>query len=249
MRRVFVEKLRSGLILLSSSESHHLRDVLRLGVGDPVELFDSTGHEAIGRIEIIERRGLSVQVTQMVLPAARPQCRRICVASAVPKGDRADWLVEKLSEIGVERWVPLRTARSVVHPEGTAKFDRWRRHAVEAAKQSQRVGVMTVDALTELDSFLAATPTGKVVLSTRSGIGPMSAALDGRQTLVWLMIGPEGGWTDDEVERMRSAGATEAALSSTVLRIETAAILAAGIAITRPDTIVDGSEIDSSTRS
>jgi 16S rRNA (uracil1498-N3)-methyltransferase len=224
-RRAFCPSLRNGSFRLDPAEAHHVRDVLRATVGDRLELFDAAGRAAEARIDAIDREGVSVSV--QVIREANRDGLVLTVATAVPKADRADWLVEKLSELGVARWVPLETARSVVHPAGESKFDRWRRIAIEAAKQSKRSGVMEIAPLTELDAL----PLGEAacVLSTRDGCGPL-ATMEMRSPQV-LLIGPEGGWTAEELASLAQRGAREVSLTSTVLRVETAAIVAAGIVI------------------
>ncbi len=223
MRRVHISRLSTGDQRLSAEESHHLRDVLRVDVGDTVELFDARGRVARGTIAVLAP---TVIVTVEAI-AERAGGRRITVASAVPKGDRADWMIEKLSEIGVSEFVPLRSARSVVHPEGAGKLDRWRRIAVEAAKQSHRAGVLSIQPLATLDGLLKTTdPTTAIYFST-TATTPLRSTLDTRHST--LLVGPEGGWTDDEEAVMRAAGLTSASLGPTILRIETAAVLSAGL--------------------
>lgn len=234
MRRTFVPNLSVGPLSLPAAEAHHLRDVLRLTVGATVELFDAVGHRAIGTIVSSNADAMIVDVQAIEQPTAGRSRIAIHVASAVPKADRADWLVEKLSEIGADRWTPLRTARSVVHPEGIAKFDRWRRIAVEAAKQSRRSGVMEIDELHDLSAALTALNPGArlVILSTRrDSVRPLASLVaDESPPGGWqLWIGPEGGWTDDELATLMKAGGIEASLTPTVLRTETAAVLAAGV--------------------
>ena len=151
MRRLHVPTLFVGRLMLAAPVAHHARDVLRLPTGERVELFDDAGSSATGVLEM-HPAGVAVVVAALAPAATLPG--EVVIASAVPKGDRADWLVEKLSELQVARWVPLRTARSVVHPQGRGKTDRWTRIAVEAARQSGRVGVMTIDPLTSLKDAL-----------------------------------------------------------------------------------------------
>ena len=227
MRRVHVDLVRAGPLALPAGEAHHLRDVLRLDVGATIEVFDAAGRRATATLTRVDRDGVEARVDAIDNAIAAPS---IVVASAVPKADRADWLVEKLCELGVARWIPLRTARSVVHPEGRAKLERWGRIAIEAAKQSRRQGVMTIDALMSLDALLSTLdPTTTVVLSTRKEATPLAAV---RQAST-LLIGPEGGWTDDELSRLVLLGIREASLTQTVLRLETAAIVAAGVIASR----------------
>ncbi len=192
--------------------------------GDGVELFDHAGRIGQGQIESTDPI-VSVRVESVNLKKA---AQAIVVASAVPKGDRADWLVEKLSEIGVSRWVPLRTERSVVHPEGKGKTDRWRRIAEESAKQSRRVGVMELGELTPLSHFIdSIDPDIAFLLLTDPSAIPLITATHREPTI--LLIGPEGGWSDEETRSMVDRGLTPVSLGNTILRVETAAVVAAGI--------------------
>src|SRR5690348_13803369 len=102
MRRLHVSQLTVGEARLPEREAHHARDVLRLSANDEVELFDDAGQTARGILKIVDASGVIVEVSS-ITTAARDRMQ-ITVASAVPKGDRADWLVEKLSEIGVDRF-------------------------------------------------------------------------------------------------------------------------------------------------
>lgn len=223
MRRAFVTTLHLGSVSLDQNEAHHVRDVLRLGSGEAIELFDPLGRRALAMLDRVDRE----QVTAIVDKIDEHQMlRHITVASAVPKNERADWLVEKLSEVGVARWVPLKTDRSVVHPSGTSKVDRWKRIAIESAKQARRPGVMDIGELCTVESlaFEGLTP---MVLSTRGDSKPLASASPGGPVI--LLVGPEGGWTDAELDALRLRGASEMSLTTTILRIETAAVVAAGI--------------------
>jgi 16S rRNA (uracil1498-N3)-methyltransferase len=239
-RRVHVESVHAGVTEIPEREAHHLRDVLRLKVGEVVELFDDGGNVAEGEIIRCDSRSVAVAVAE-VAPAsgasARPQ---IIVAASVPKGDRADWMIEKLSELGVSRFTPLATERGVVLPEGKNKLQRWQRIAAEAAKQSRRAGVMRIDPLTKLEhalDALAPPPSLRgggvhvVILSTAPRATPIVDALrdvSGAAPLA-LFIGPEGGWTDQELRRFSERNLTHAKLTETILRVETAAVTAAAV--------------------
>src|SRR5262249_33724857 len=146
--RVHVENLRPGEIELDQTSAHHIARVLRLAEGDEIELFDAGGSVASATIVSIESSRVLVR-TGAIQPAS-PGVSEITIASAIPKGERADWMVEKLSELGCARWIPLATARSVVLPEGRNKRERWMRIAMESAKQSRRAGVMEIGELTSL---------------------------------------------------------------------------------------------------
>ena len=152
MRRLRVEKVQLGEVQLSQQEAHHARDVLRLTVGTEVEVFDDRGE--LGRGEICELTKSRVVLRVREVSAAAEAGLRWTILSAVPKGNRADWMVEKLSELGTHSFVPLATARSVVVPEGKNKAQRWQRLADESAKQSKRRGVMQIGEVGEVAAMV-----------------------------------------------------------------------------------------------
>lgn len=229
IRRVHVQHLSAGRVELPPGEAHHVRDVLRLESGEELELFDNSGQTALATIDQIDSTGVFVIVDEREMKLPAPTGVSITIASAVPKGDRADWMIEKLSELGVSRFIPLITARSVVLPVGKNKRERWQRIAKESAKQSRRAGVMLIDELTALkDAIESVGPIG-CFLSTESDAEPIARSIDGKSTIA-LFVGPEGGWTSNELDTMRAAGMRGLRLTTTVLRVETAAIAAATIA-------------------
>lgn len=230
MRRAHVQHVTPGPLLLDAVQTHHLRDVLRLTVGDSVEVFDDIGRTAVARIAASDGPSIVLDVAD-VRQLAQPPLNWT-IASAVPKGNRADWMVEKLSEIGAAGFVPLAAERSVVLPEGEGKRHRWQRLATESAKQSHRCGVMSIGELMSTEAFLAATPAPTWYFSTApQAISVIEAAgqLSPHTRSIALLIGPEGGWTQREIERFAEAGATAVSLGPTVLRIETAAVAVAAL--------------------
>lgn len=225
-----VLRLHVGSIALSEPEAHHARNVLRLRPGEEVELFDDQGNKARAVIERCDAKRVTVGVPQLESAA---ECSGITVAAAVPKGERADWMMEKLSELGIDRFIPLQTARSVVVPSGKNKIDRWNRIAIEASKQSRRTGVMRIDPIIDLAELLTPREGLRLFLSTEHDATPFWQIISDFRSQILLLIGPEGGWTDDELHRMRDAGLTGARLMRTILRTETAAVVAAALVATR----------------
>ena len=215
-----------GDVPLDPVQARHARDVLRLEAGTEVELFDGEGNVARGTLRPPDGENLSVSVN--AIDRASVPSARIVVASTVPKGERADWMVEKLSELGVASFIPLAAKRSVTLPAGKSKFERWGRIATESAKQSRRAGVMTVEPLTSVDELLA-THTGGLVLSTRAEAQSILHAIDGVTGEVLLAIGPEGGWTEGELDQFTDAGFLPVRLTTSILRTETAAIAASTV--------------------
>lgn len=198
--------------------------------GQAVEVFDDVGNTAeaeliVGPDSVIAR----VKAVQ----SHQPRGPRIVVASAIPKATRADWLIEKLSELGVDTFIPLATARSVVVPEGKNKFDRWNRLAAESAKQSNRSGVMKIEPLTRVDQAMQAAVNNGVGwhLSTDTSsprIIRRLSELDGAKSIT-LFIGPEGDWSPEEVARFNSLDIRPTGLTRTILRVETAAVTATAV--------------------
>jgi 16S rRNA (uracil1498-N3)-methyltransferase len=224
MRRLHVRHLHPGNVKLPDAQAHHARDVLRLEERAIVELFDDAGQVARGRLGFEGTRAAFVAVETLLPPGSGRF--QLTVASAVPKGERADWMIEKLSELGVCRFVPLATQRSVVRPGGTNKRQRWERLAIEAAKQSRREGVMQIEELLTVASAIEA----GWYLSTQTNAVPIGEMIQKpRPAELRLFIGPEGGWTDAERAAFDAAGLTAVRLTHTILRIETAAVAAAAV--------------------
>lgn len=243
-RRLFTPQLRPGTQPLIESEAHHARDVLRLAVGESITLFDSAGHTADAIIRSLSRKQVEVDVDHISPPPPWPKVSVFC---AVPKGERADWLIEKLSELGVAAFVPLQTERGVVESPGENKVQRWNRIAIESAKQSQRIGVMTIEPSMKLIAAIEASRpvTLRLTLTTQGEAVSIvdafarqprhpadGSAGDSPSTMpasLALFIGPEGGWTDAELNAMLAGGLTPTRLTCTILRIETAAVSAAAV--------------------
>jgi len=225
LRRVHVPTIHAADLELPENEAHHVRDVLRLEVDDELELFDPAGRTAGAAITAISAMGVTVRIKEVIEPC---QLTRLTIGSALPKGDRADWMIEKLSELGVHRFVPLQTERSIVHPQGTSKFERWARIAAESAKQSRRSGIMQIEPLMPLDACIDAAAPLSLYLAPRASA--LLSSLEAQVSDLTLFIGPEGGWTDDELALFGSHSVAPARLTDSILRIETAAIAAAAVA-------------------
>ncbi len=230
IRRAYIAHLHAGNLELAAAQAHHVKDVLRLGVGDALELFDDAGQQARGTLIACGEKGVQVRVEQVQPPPLDRMA--LTVAAAVPKGARADWMIEKLSELGVDCFIPLRTQRSVVAPAGKNKLERWSRLATEAARQSRRRGVMGIEPLTELPEVIGRAEAEEAALwhlSTRSDAQPMVARAIPRR--LFLLIGPEGGWSEQEIALFEQRHLPAISLTPTVLRVETAAIAAAALAL------------------
>ncbi len=211
-----------GPVLLQGPEAHHLAVVCRLRPGDRVCLFNGDGREYAAEVVAVERRAVALEVDGVAAPV-RELPFRLLVAAPVPKGDRAQFLVEKLTEIGVSSFIPLRTERSVVHPR-EAKLEKLERYVIEASKQCGRNVLMRIEPLADWQEFhrRRELPALRVLAHPQGERLTWSGGQD-----VALVVGPEGGFTEKEVQQAREAGWRVTGLGSRILRIETAALVLA----------------------
>ena len=214
---------------LSGSEWHHLAHVMRSGVGDRVVLFDGNGNEADAEITTLAKSCASLRILARRTDSPEDG-GAIVLATAVPKAERFRWLVEKATELGVERLIPLQSARSVVSP-GDLKLDKMRTAVIEACKQSGRNRLMRVEPTMDWETLITTVvPTGDAFVADRSG-APLASAIaavePGRPVI--LIVGPEGGLTEGELREATAAGAKSVSLGPRILRIETAALALAAV--------------------
>jgi 16S rRNA (uracil1498-N3)-methyltransferase len=212
-------ELKSGPVLIEGAEAHHLAVVCRLRPGDAVCLFNGDGHQYPARIETVSRREVALEVLDVESPA-RELPFRLDVAAPLPRGDRAQFLLEKLTELGATSFTPLQTARSVVHPRET-KLDKLQRHVIEASKQCGRNVLLEVRPLVDWDTFCRAAELPPRRILGHPGGEPRcpEPILD-----TVAAVGPEGGFTEEEIALARAAGWRLLDLGPRILRVETAAI-------------------------
>ena len=240
----------AGEVVLSAEESRHLRDVLRLRAGDEATVFDGEGREFAcvvrepgGGRGRGEARGAAVAVLDVHGPAEPPRPESplaLALAVALLKGEKFDLVVQKATELGVRAVVPVVTRRVDVRlrdaRDASARLERWRRLALEAAKQSGRARVPTVAEPAEFSQFVATVASEgerRLMFSEREGAA-LAGALGGTDeaaapAAVTALVGPEGGWESEEIEAARAAGWRVVTLGGRVLRAETAAIAVAAL--------------------
>jgi 16S rRNA (uracil1498-N3)-methyltransferase len=239
LHRFFVdEAVSTGRVVVRGSDLHHLRDVLRLRAGDEVAVADPTGEQAVARVLTVGEDEAALEVVTPLPAVSDPD---VTLFQGLSRGPKMDLVVQKATEIGVRRIVPVVMSRSVVKLDAKDRgnrAERWRRIALEAAKQSQRATVPGIDEPVTLEEAAALLETFDVVLvpweeagaGGAPGVGEaLRAATADRASRAAIVIGPEGGMEDGEVARLRAAGAVAVSLGPTILRTETAAIVAVAL--------------------
>ncbi len=219
--------LTAGLFTLDGPEAHHLATVCRLRVGADVCLFNGDGREYPARITQAARREVTLEILRVEEPR-RELPFTLEVAAPLPKGDRGQFLVEKLTELGVTTYVPLKCQRSNLHPR-ELKTEKLERSVIEASKQCGRNVLMRIDELTEWEGYCARGGVGEMrVFAHPYHAAERSTLAKGKQP-VRMAVGPEGGLSDEEVAFAIGHGWQAVCLGPRILRAETAAIVLAAI--------------------
>jgi 16S rRNA (uracil1498-N3)-methyltransferase len=224
-----------SLVEVTGDEAHHAVAVRRLRVGEQVVLTDGAGTAATGTVEETGRRRFTVRLSD-VRRDGRPD-PELVVVQALPKGERGELAVEVLTEIGVARIVPWAAARSVAVWKGeraAKSLARWRSTAREAGKQARRSWAVEVSELVTTEAALALVAAADLAVVLHEAAGDPLSDIDvpssGR---ILVVVGPEGGLTDEEVAAFAAAGARTVRLGAEVLRTSTAGVAAAAALLAR----------------
>jgi len=218
-------------VRLSAEQAHQVCHVLRLKVGDAIVVLDNAGHEYDVALTVVTRREVTGQITDRRESPGEPRVR-IALFQSLLAREKFEWVLQKGTEVGVARFVPVQTGRSIVRAKqiDAKKLTRWRRILTEAAEQSHRGRIPEItdaatwsEVLSQLGAFdrnLIAATSGR----TRS----LKVALqfdDNAPSSIAVLIGPEGGFTADEVEQACENGAVPVGLGPRILRTETAGMV------------------------
>jgi len=241
LHRFFVsgEALQGENAVLRGRQARQISEVLRLGAGEHIIVLDNFGWEYKLRLTNVRKYEIRAEVVGKQ-PATGEPAARITLFQSLGKQDKFEWVLQKCTEIGVVRFVPMIARRSVVRrcgEIGENKVARWQRIITEAAEQSHRGRLPSLDApikfekgMAELEGFersLIASTRAQGV-SLRDSLRGCGACNTGGVDLA-LIVGPEGGFTEDEVERGRTGGAIPFSLGPRILRTETAAVAATSV--------------------
>lgn len=222
-------------VVLEGEEGHHAAVVRRVTAGEQILLTDGAGTVAECRVTEVARKTLTAEV--LATRVAAPETPRLVVVQAIPKGDRGELAVEMLTEVGADVIVPWAASRSIARwkdERAERSLARWRSTAREAAKQSRRAFFPTVAdlATTEDVAALLAGASVRIVLHETAS-GPLAdVPVPGRGEIV-IVVGPEGGITEAELDAFGAVGAEPLRLGSSVLRSSTAGVAAAAALLSR----------------
>jgi 16S rRNA (uracil1498-N3)-methyltransferase len=223
-RRWIADEVSANRATILGSHADHLARVLRARIGQEFDI--AAGAEVRrGRIAHIQPDRIEFELGEIV-PVSSPP--RVTLALSIFKFDRMEWAIEKCTELGVARIVPVIASRTESHLATAAekRMERWQRLVRQAAEQSRRVSPPEVSQPTKLKDALALQGRTRILLSESEQHFALKDALQSATSDVVLALGPEGGWTDSEVDQFRAAGWSSASLGDTILRAETAAIAA-----------------------
>ena len=227
-RRFFVGQFIDRTAVIDGDTAHHLGRVLRAQVGQLYELSDGIA-VWLGRIESVSRDRIQFALLEEI--PAHPPAVDIILLLSIVKFDAFEWAIEKATQLGVGMIVPVAASRSekALLAASGKRLDRWEKLLVEASQQSRRVRVPAISSPLRLrEAFNEAYPLGaKVILSERSNAPALRDVLSAvTVSQATLAIGPEGGWTDEELSMAEAVGFRVASLGKLVLRTETAVVAA-----------------------
>jgi 16S rRNA (uracil1498-N3)-methyltransferase len=231
--RLFVEpdRLVEGDVRIDGPDHHYLFRVMRLTVGATVVLFDGAGRRGNAEVMAIDGENARLRVERIDPVEASSACS-ISVGLALIKGDRMEWCIQKLVELGAARIVPIQASRAVVKLSGDraeSRRQRWTSVARDAARQCRRTTVPEIAPVCSLPQALEQLGDAdlKALLWAKERTRSLrEAAAMGAAASAAVLVGPEGGWTSDEVDEAVAAGFEPVGIGPRVLRAETAAIAA-----------------------
>ncbi|MFT3743705.1 MAG: 16S rRNA (uracil(1498)-N(3))-methyltransferase [Pyrinomonadaceae bacterium] len=224
MRRFYSppDNINGSAVTLDTDETRHLRDVLRLKIGDEVSVFDGTGREYKCLIASSGKKHSELKLIEEIRPASSESPFEITLASTVLNGEKYDLIIQKSVELGVTKLIPLQTIRGDVKAKDAAKrLDRWQRIAMEATKQCGRARLMEISEPAAFDTLIAEKAECVVMFSERDGTD-FTAIKPSKK--ITALIGPKGGWDDSELDLARANGVSVITLGGRIMRAETAAI-------------------------
>ena len=232
LARFYCDSIKREQVQLAQDEAHHLANVLRLGTGEHVELFDGKGTLAQAVIIEIARKAVTLNVQDIQTKTARTS-GRVIIATSIAKAQRFDWLITKCTELGVDHIVAVLFERTVKLAKGSSVLERYNKLAIAAVKQCGRIFLPKITGPSNLTETLSVLrkdyPDAQLIFGGVGAEVKSTAELPRDDKDIVAFVGPEGGMTEEEENLLKAAGACEVRLTNTTLRIETAAVAFAAI--------------------
>lgn len=230
MHRFFVppDAIRANKVDFPERAAHQIRNVFHMNPGDRVMVLDDSGWEYQVSLQLVSRKSVLGQV-EVRAPAGNEPMLDLTLFAALLKKDNFEWVLQKCTELGVGTIVPIITERTIIAEPSEHKLERWHRITMEAAEQSGRGRLPRLEDPIEMEEVLNRLPnfsrslifwTGAEVSNLQQVLG--QAPVDGP---IACMVGPEGGFTDEEAEQVQSVGGKPVSLGPRILRAETAAVV------------------------
>jgi len=221
--------IQNGLLKIEGDEVKHIRKVLRLRAGDKIIVFDGSGKEYEGTILEEKPSSVLVKVQNTFFPQ-KDSPLEVTLAQSLLKGEKMDFLIQKATELGVNEIIPFFSSRSVPLLERTRRVERhrrWERIAIEASKQCGRGVIPKIESLKDFSEMLQiASPDGlRLILWEREGV-KLKEVLEGlkKEAKIFFVVGPEGGFSQGEVDEAEKSGFIPVILGKRILRAETASL-------------------------
>lgn len=237
MRRFYIppEQMGKDEAFITGSDAHHLCDVLRLQARDQIVVFDGSGLEYGAQVVSVSSQKVRIEILGQLKREAE-SALDLTIAQGYLKDKKMDGLVRQLTELGVGRWIPFLSRRSVPEPDQQRlyrRYQRWRKISLEALKQCGRNRIMEIEPVVSFADALhqGASCDAKIILWEASkNTNTMNQVAPTRPSSIFIMIGPEGGFEKDEISKAEREGFALMGLGPRILKAETAALAAAVMA-------------------
>lgn len=250
MQRYFVarEEMEESRVRLTGDDAHHLSKVMRAEPGDEIIVSNGMDREVLAKVALISRDAVEAEVVRE-LTMDKEAAAEVWIAQSLPKGDKLETVIQKCTELGAARFIPFLSERTIVQYDArkeAKRLERWGKIAKEAAEQAHRNRVPAVDAPVSWKELMKLLPEADLALicyelesglglrallakhvgSGASGAVTGNGAAGGRRTRVLVLVGPEGGFSQREVDEALASGCHSVSLGRRILRTETAAMAA-----------------------
>ena len=235
MRRFFIDKssIKDNIVTIKGKEAHHIKDVIRLKVGDSFMAIDGNGKTYTLKIDKL-KEAVVAKIEKVI--SKKVDSPRILLASALAKKSKFDYIIEKATELGVTDIIPMITERTIVKVDSKSKIikqNRWKNITIESAKQCGRNKLPVVHKITDLKGAIAIAKElgydSKIIPYVSESVKQIKQVIEKSKKDVAIFIGPEGDFTDKEIALAEANNIIPVSLGELVLRVETACIYAVSV--------------------